>query len=271
MNFSIHWQALSKIFCGHGLSRREGCLRYKKAPILEAVLEFRWSPAKSLGDLKAILASPAFDNFEEPTPRVQIDAAVNIDANAFSHQQRQLGFEAALRDGSEIVFLEEQKFVFVQRAPYDRWEHYSQRALALLASVVSALEVSEFSRVGLRFVNRIDIPNPDGPEINTDEYVTIKFDGPRHDRGIIEEFQMRVVKPTEKDGIHYALVLATTASPLPDNSAILLDIDVFTRRSVPASGEKLIRTLDEMRGEKNDIFEECLTDKARSLFGGVEE
>lgn len=246
-------------------------MRYKKAPILEAVLEFRWSPTKLLDDLRTVLTSSEFDGFEEPKPRVQIDATVNVDANAFSHQQRQLGFEAALRDGSEIVFLEEQKFVFVQRAPYDRWEHFSQRALALLATVVSALGVSEFSRVGLRFVNRIDIPNHDGPGIITDEYVTIKFDGPRHDRGIVEEFQMRVVKPTEKDGIHYALVLATTASPVPGNSAILLDIDVFTRRPVPASGEKLILTLDEMRGEKNHIFEECLTDKARSLFGGVEE
>lgn len=271
MSFSIQCRVVRGIFSGHGLSRREGLLRYKKAPILEAVLEFRWSQTQTLDDLKAVLASSEFDAFEEPKPRVQIEAAVDVDAKEFSHQKRQLGFEVALRDGSEIVFLEEQKFVFVQPAPYDRWEHFSQRALALLASVVSALGVSEFSRVGLRFVNRIDIPNHDGPGINTDEYVTIKFDGLRHDRGIIEEFQMRVVKPTERDGIHYALVLATTASPLPGISAILLDIDVFTRRPVPASGEELFHTLDVMRSEKNDIFEECLTDKARSLFGGVEE
>ena len=243
-------------------------MRYKKAPILEAVLEFRWSSSKSLGELEAVLSSPAFEDFEEPKPRVHIDAAVNVDEGAISHQQRQLGFEVALRNGAEIVFLEEQKFVFVQRAPYDRWEHFSQRALALLSPTVSALNVDEFSRVGLRFVNRIDIPKP---SINTDEYVTVSFDGPRHDRGVIEEFQMRVVKPTEKEGIHYALVLATTASPLPGHSGILLDLDVFTRRPVPASGKKLMRTLGEMRNEKNEIFEECLTDEARALFGGVEE
>ena len=241
---------------------------YRKAPIIEAVLEFRWSPKKTLDELEAVLASSVFESFEAPKSRVQIETAIKLDGNAFSHNQRKLGFEVALRDGSQIVFLEEEKFVFVQRAPYDRWEHFYERALALLAPTVAVLGIAEFSRVGLRFVNRIDI---DKTKINTDDYVTIKFDGPRQDRGEIEEFQMRVVKPTQRKGIHYALVIATTTSPLPDHSAILLDIDVFTRRPVPAMGEKLQRTMGEMRQEKNDIFETCLTEKTRALFGGWEE
>lgn len=166
--------------------------------------------------------------------------------------------------------MEEKKFAFVQRAPYDRWEHFCRRALAFLSPTVAALSIGEFSRVGLRFVNRIDIPNREEAGIDTDKYVTIKFSGPRHDRGVIEEFQMRVVKPTEKVGIHYALVVATTVSPLPDHSAILLDIDVFTRLPIAAFGDDFMRTLGEMRAEKNEIFEECLTDEARALFGGVE-
>ena len=246
-------------------------MRYVKAPILEAVLEFRWSPAKSLDELEPVLQLSEFEGFEGPTPRVQVDATIDIRAGSVAHKQQQIGFEASLRDGSEIVFLEESKFVFLQRAPYSRWDHFSQRALALLAPTVAALRIDEFSRVGLRFVNRIDIPNQSEAGIETDRYVNIRFDGPRLDRGVIEEFQMRVVKPTEKDGIHYALVAATTASPLPDHSAILLDIEVFTRERLVACGEDLTRTLGEMRAEKNDIFEECLTDAARELFGGEEE
>ncbi|SEK85973.1 TIGR04255 family protein [Roseovarius azorensis] len=243
-------------------------MRYKKAPILEAVLEFRWTSKKSLDELKAVLGLSIFEGFQAPKPRIQFETAFKPDENAISHNQRQLGFEVTLRDGSEIVFLEEQKFVFVQRAPYDRWESFSEKALALLTPTVTALDVTEFSRVGLRFVNRIDIPEP---KIDTDEYLTVKFDGPRLDRGIIEEFQMRVVKPSDTEGLHYALVLATTASPLPEHSAILLDIDVFTREPIPATGEKLMHMLGEMRIEKNDIFQKCITEKTRQLFGGVEE
>ena len=64
---------------------------------------------------------------------------------------------------------------------------------------------------------------------------------------------------------------ATTGSPLPDHAAILLDIDVFTIHPVPTTGAELTRTLNEMRDEKNAIFEACLTDEARGLFGGTEE
>ena len=251
--------------------RAEGQLRYKKPPILEAVLEFRWSEPRPLEALVSVLRAQAFDEFEESNPRMQIDAAVSLDEPKLSHSTKQLGFEASLRDGSQIVFLEQQKFVFVQRAPYDRLVSFSADDMSALHEVTSQLAVDEFSRVGLRYVNRIDIPLGGNSKINTDDYVTIKFDGPRKDRGIIEEFQMRVVKPTEKEGIHYALVVATTASPLTDHSAILLDIDMFTRPPVPAARDQLDRVLKQMRTEKNEIFQECLTDKARDLFGGLDE
>jgi uncharacterized protein (TIGR04255 family) len=254
--------------CHIGRKVEEGHLRYKKAPILEAVLEFRWSPPKQQDQLSALLTATAFAGLVEPKPRFRIDAAINVDANEFLHQQRQVGFEVARGDRSEIVFLEEQKFVFVKPAPYDRWETFSARALELLDATVSALGISEFERVGTRFINRIDIPEA---SINTDDYVTVSFDGPREDRGMVEEFQMRVVKPSATEGIRYALVLATTASPLSDHTAVLLDIDVFTQGPLSATGEELMRTLGAMRDEKNDIFEKCLTQKSRDLFGDVEQ
>lgn len=246
-------------------------VRYKKAPILEAVLAFRWSSELSVDELKKVLSLPVFERFEGPKPRIHVDASIDVDQGQVSHEKRQLGFEVALRDGSEIAILEQQQLVFVQRAPYDRWDYFYQQATALVDTVVGELGVDAFERISLRFVNRIDIPSQDGSGINTDDYVTVKFNGPTEDRGIIEEFQMRVVKPTERDGIHYALVLATIPSPMPKHVSILLEIDVFTKKPVHSSGIELEATLGEMRSQKNHIFEECLTDKARNLFGGVEE
>lgn len=253
------------------MSRREGWLRYKKAPILEAVLEFRWSSLKAISELEEVLRLPAFGDFEEPKPRFRINAKLDAEAGTVMQDREQLGFEVSLRDGSERVFLEKGMFVFIQSAPYDRWDTFCSRALALLGPTVEALDVAEFSRVGLRFVNRIDAPHASDQGVDTDDYICIQFNGPRKDKNVIKEFQMRVVKPTDKEGISYALMAATTASPLPKHSGIILDIDVFAENAVPSSGEKLIQTLGEMRVEKNDIFEECLTDKARTLFGGVEE
>jgi uncharacterized protein (TIGR04255 family) len=242
-------------------------MHYRKAPILEAVLEFQWSSVKSIAELENALNLPAFQNFEEPKPRRLMSATFDIESGGVSQDIQNIGFDLALKDGTERVFLEEGKFVFIQSAPYDRWDYFSDRALNLLEPTVDALGVTEFTRVGVRFVNRIDVPFSDVGKFNTDDYITMKFDGPRPDKGIIEEFQMRVVKPTQKDGISYALVVATSPSPLPDHGAIVLDISVFSQNPVPASGPNLVTILGTMRVEKNDIFERCLTGAARKLFG----
>ena len=96
MRFSIQCQQLSRAQWG-----RWACVRYIKAPILEAVLEFRWSSAKTLDELTAALRLPEFEGFEEPTPRIQLGAAFDIRAGSVSHEQHQLGFEVALREGSD--------------------------------------------------------------------------------------------------------------------------------------------------------------------------
>jgi uncharacterized protein (TIGR04255 family) len=241
---------------------------YKKAPILEAVLEFRWSSVKSLEELGNALTLPVFRNFEEARPRRLMSATFDVENGGVSQDIRQVGFDLALKDGTERVFLEESKFVFIQSAPYDRWDYFCRRALELMEPTVLALGIEEFTRVGVRFVNRIDIPFSGVGNFNTDDYITIKFDGPRQDLGIIEEFQMRIVKPTQNEGISYALVVATSPPPLPDYAGIVLDIDVFSLKPVPASGPSLNTILATMRDEKNDIFERCLTELARDLFGG---
>ncbi len=246
-------------------------MHYKKAPILEAVLEFRWSPAKPLEAIRGLLGIPAFTEFEEPRPRRRVRAALDVGGGSLSHESREIGFELAPKDGSEHVFLEDSQFVFIQHAPYDCWECFLPRALSFLEPTIDGLGIEELSRVGVRFVNRIDVPLAAAGNFNRDDYINIKFDGPRPDKGQIDEFQMRVVKPTVKEGISYALVVATTPSPLPSFGGIVLDIDVFTSRPTPASGPPLKSVLDQMRNEKNDIFESCITDKARKLFGGMEE
>ena len=106
---------------------------------------------------------------------------------------------------------------------------------------------------------------------DTDEYIAMSFDGPRNDIGVVDEFQMRIVKPiTEDRNVLYALTVAVSPSPLKDHGAIILDIDVFSRQTISTAGDEFVNLLSKMHEEKNDIFEACITDKTRELFGGEE-
>lgn len=239
---------------------------------MEAALEVRWNEPYSLEQLSSFLESSAFSDFEDPKQRFQIEFGATIDGgqNPVTQKQKQVGLEAHLRDGSQIVILEENRFAFVQRAPYDHWEAFSSRAHSLIHVLSGAGNLERFQRVGLRFVNRIDVPDHAQKGVNTDDYVTVRFDGPLPDNGVIEEFQMRVVKPSVVDGLHYALVLATTPSPLEEHVSILLDIDVFTLPTHPVAVQELGMITGRMREVKNSIFEACITDASRRLFGGIE-
>ena len=244
-------------------------MRYVKAPIVEAVLEFRWSEVRSLADLKLALEDKAFNDFGDAKPRVTINTAFDVGKGELSQDRKEIGYETSVKDGTERVFLEERKFVYIKNAPYTEWNDFRERAIGLIHPFSAALNLLEFSRIGLRFINRIDIPVGDGGKIDTDEYISIKFDGPREDAGSIDEFQMRVVKPTVVEGISYALVVATSQSPLSGHTAIILDIDVFTKFPVPYQEPTFSELLSSMREQKNGIFESCITDKSRELFGGM--
>lgn len=242
--------------------------RYEKAPIVEAVIEVRWETARTIEDIELLMTTSFRPEFGEPKQRRMVLAQLDLEGGSLSQEQTLIGYQMSKDDGSEIIILETGKFAFIQPAPYDRWEKFSARAVHFIELVSRSLQVSEYSRVGVRFANRIDVPKVEGESIETDDFVRIKFDGPRHDIGRVDEFQMRIVKPTEKPGISYALYVATVPSPLAGMESIAVDIDVFSSGELVKMGTEFSNMLNTMREEKNSIFESCLTEKSRMLFGG---
>jgi uncharacterized protein (TIGR04255 family) len=55
--------------------------------------------------------------------------------------------------------------------------------------------------------------------------------------------------------------------PLEGHLSIMLDIDVGRDHDLPQRDEGLLSLLQEFRIEKNRVFEACVTDRARELFG----
>jgi uncharacterized protein (TIGR04255 family) len=116
----------------------------------------------------------------------------------------------------------------------------------------------------LRYINRIELPLPvndlqeyllTGPEIapNLPQSMANFF------------FQVSLPLP-EAEAIatitETVLVNEATNARLP----VILDIDVYRNGAFPVTVEKLWPLLAPLRGEKNRIFFESLTDKAKDLF-----
>ena len=52
----------------------------------------------------------------------------------------------------------------------------------------------------------------------------------------------------------------------PETVAVVLDIDVFRTSGVATDETHLWEQLEQLRREKNRVFESCITDEARRLF-----
>ncbi len=63
------------------------------------------------------------------------------------------------------------------------------------------------------------------------------------------------------------VIITETIEPI-DNSLLpfILDIDVFQELNVENSNDSLRHNFSEIRNIKNEIFENCITDKTRHLF-----
>lgn len=65
-----------------------------------------------------------------------------------------------------------------------------------------------------------------------------------------------------------ARVQAATLEPaLINHASLLLDIDIMAQHHVPQKINELWELVSRMRQAKNEIFEACVTEKARQLFG----
>ena len=68
--------------------------------------------------------------------------------------------------------------------------------------------------------------------------------------------------------IRCILTLNTSSAPSPllGHAAIIVDIDIAREGDAPQNDEEIYALLNEIRVKKNDIFEACITPRARELF-----
>jgi uncharacterized protein (TIGR04255 family) len=62
------------------------------------------------------------------------------------------------------------------------------------------------------------------------------------------------------------MTIAAIQSPVPHREGLLLDIDIGRTTHVPQLEREIQQLLDQIRHEKNRIFESSITDRARELF-----
>lgn len=245
-------------------------INYSRPPITEAVIGIEFTAPVELDQLLTLRTKfkkeyPNFENIQ--TYEVDINLPNNR-TNLVDNNQVKInannGFRLSSPDVNKLLLFWPKTFTISQLAPYQGWDDFFNRFEDNWKTWKRALGFREISRIGLRFINRIDIPIENGIAAH-EEYINIYPKVPVGDWPL-HNFALQMTLPIKDTAILCQINSAIVESPLLNHLSIIFDLDLSLSDKTAQSDEDLLKVLINLRSHKNKIFESFITDKTRELF-----
>lgn len=242
---------------------------YANPPIKEAVFDVKFVSEEEI-DISLIESLYDILSVEypkkEPINEQKIDFKIgqgDSEENNFQSTIKPTGIRLTSIDGLQVLQLRKDGVTFSRLDPYCGWDNFSKEAERLLDIYIKTVKPNYISRLALRFVNFINIP-----EITFDvsDYFNTE---PSLSKGIkadMRQFFMRQVIESKSDSL-MSIINQTTQGYYEDGIKILFDIDVFKENINIAYGSQDYKDLlKKLRDFRSEIFENSISDKTRKLF-----
>ncbi|NEI22947.1 TIGR04255 family protein [Rhizobium leguminosarum] len=241
---------------------------YPRPPIVEAVIEVQFSDSPmSKRDMERFVKKierkyPGNELMSDYEVGVQI---ANGQARGAEAKLKQEWFRCVGHDVADLLNIRPTSMVTARTAPYESWE-------VLFASFAKDFEtlrkVTGFmraTRVGVRYINRIDIPSPQSVPVDPRRYLNIYPHLPFSNYPLLSA-NFSNVHFKDEEGTNL-IIRAGQADPvLINRTSLILDIDAFIFEEVPLKIDSVLKLYDKLRHAKNRIFEALITAEGRALF-----
>lgn len=239
--------------------------KYPNPPILEALCEIHFD--RSLGDES--VRSKLQEKWSKDYPDQRLIDEQNVEfqlgPDGVNVAQQPLGKRLIARsaDGLNLAQLTANFLVVNRLRPYPGWNEFFLRNILERAADVSAtVSGVHIRRLGLRYINRIVIPQH--PFVWEDWFQTSL---PIPDKIPSESMQFQLEFHRRIGGEERMVTKLVTADPsAPGTTSIILDLDVIWEGKAVVSMDHLAEMLERVHRPHRLAFESYLTDKVRSLF-----
>lgn len=244
--------------------------KYRNPPIVEVICEFRFQPtpqwdATALGLVYKRLEA----DFPLRRPLRQVGVQVQMGPELLSLQQQlEEGMRFLRRDERAFVQLQPHRISIHHLAPYPHWEGFKPLIQKGYQAYRAELPESRLRRIGLRYINRVALPDP---HADLSEYFTIyPFIGP----GLPQDFSafgLYLLFTFEKDRDALHLRLGSEQPGEEGFSTILLDLDYFLVQEDSIPAQEALDWIEQAHQHILSVFESIITDRLREQFGEKEE
>jgi uncharacterized protein (TIGR04255 family) len=247
------------------ISGASNLTQYPRAPITEAVIEIKFEAPVEPETVKKALPRlrDAYQSGEDWSMQM---LEFDIATGAGRVQRQATGYKLTSLDGTDICIISTTHISVSRLAPYSGWDAFYARAQRDWQFWKRGVAYRKISRLGLRYINRIDIPVKPGSGLNLQDYLNIY---PELPEGAafppMAHYTMQVIMPRQ-DQWGFVVNAGSVPSPLLNHSSFVLDIDLGRDADVPQRDEDVWELIGRARTIKNTAFESCITDMSRALF-----
>jgi uncharacterized protein (TIGR04255 family) len=239
---------------------------YPKPPITEGVIHLAVVDSAPQEQLQK-LAKRFTKEYPQEEVLASVQFVIDTTGGAATTTQQLQGYRLKSADQADIVLVFPDGVATARLAPYLGWEYLRDRGLSAWSEWRRTVTFSALKRVGIRYINRIDIPIKQAENIDIDTYLRFGPRVPDFSKQPLGGFLVQVTRPTDLE--HWSASITTQVAvppPLVNHVSIILDIDVFRTEQIPGREADLWDCIEAVRPMKNAIFESCITDEARKLF-----
>ena len=236
-------------------------IAYSKPPLIEALIDIQVSnQQENIFDKLVLLASKFADEYPNRENLTSKKYEIKPFDDSIGVTNISTGLRLSTLDKKHIVQIKDTGLTVSIVNGYNGWEELNKQAKNLWKQYIEALSPLAITRVAVRYINRIDIPFL---RFELEDYFKVY---PKvFDDVDLSGFFVQLQFPQKQGGtaiIHEAVT--TPASP--GSTSILLDLDIFDNCNFKPSDNKVWERFEILREQKNLLFENCLTDKAKALF-----
>jgi uncharacterized protein (TIGR04255 family) len=240
--------------------------KYRNPPIIEAVCEFRFPPSVSW-DLT--IHGLMFGKIQKEFPNKTQQIVQNV-----NFTQTPEGLQQQVVTSEQTIFSTDDKRLLIQLGshilainclePYPTWEGFKPQMQKAFTTLTGIIDVKELERISFRTVNRIVIPKS---PIDLSAYF---------------EFRPFLGEQLPHQPINFVLAcsfdfcderdicqmqLTNVVPNIQSSVAFILDFNYFLAKPGSISAQGALEWVDTAHLKLNEMFEGCITDQLRAIFG----
>lgn len=243
---------------------------YRRPPIAEALCEFVFASSQDWDLLFVAQLREALKTTYPSKPRRQsileaeIQQEIQEGETAFRLKQSPGKVQFPSEDGKQLVGVGQDQISVHVMSPYPGWENFRSKILEALDAYRRIAEPTGIKRIGLRYINKIELPGDKPIDLNTFFVSAPSF--PDGFQGQMVNFVSRREFVYNDTPIKMLLTFASMQAATGKFN-FLLDLDmIWEQREEPLSLDRAIEMVDDLRARERDAFEFLITDRTREVF-----